>query len=325
MIVVLSTALTACAAPEPVPPPPLEPLEPVSPASALPGLRAVPSKAIRLAQTPKPPSFINSDWSFGRSKASRTLILQSSDLDPKAYANLEEDLNVMYRILSKARGQDDESSFHSRLEDITLKASGSVGVKSLYIEGYGAVFMLGVRFPLVAPQAAQEAPKPKDTTSDEWNRAKDELYSRNTFELNIDRIVGKMSSPPEPYEARKVEDLTVSILESLKNGTHIRNLKGDEFVTVVVFGPDNLIKRTPVVEKEEHEEDGKVKRKVHYEDVMTGRGETTMTIRAKKSDIDDFAKGKLNEDTFRKRAKIVAYLRPSDTPGKATVVSPARQ
>lgn len=306
-------ALTACAAPE---------LAPLPAAPALPEAPVAPTKSIRLVQAPTPPPH-KADWAaFGRPKAARTLIIHSSDLDPKTYANLEEDLSVMSRILSKAGKQDEGSSFHSRLEDITLWASGSVGVKNLYVEGYGAIFMLGVRFPLVAPQTAEEAPKAKDTTSDEWERAKQEIYSRNTFEVNIERLVGKMSAPPEPYEARKVEDLTVSTLESLKNATHIRNLKADEFVTVVVFGPDNVIKRT-AVEKDEPEEYGKVKRKVHYEDVMTGRGETTMTIRAKKSDVDDFAGGRLSADAFRKRAKIVAYLRPSDAPGK--VVSPAKR
>src|SRR5439155_10482156 len=34
---------------------------------------------------------------------------------------------------------------------------------------------------------------------------------------------------------------------------------------------------------------------------------TMMTIRVKKTDVDDFAKGKLNLDDFHKKAKITTY------------------
>jgi hypothetical protein len=228
----------------------------------------------------------------------------------------------MYQILSKTRKRDDGSVFQTRLEDITLRASGLSSVKSMYIENYGAIFMLGVRFPLVAPQPTEEQPKPKDTTSEEWERAKKELNSRGTFELNLDRIVnGAMASEGEEYDSQKVEELTVGILEALKNGTHIRNLKSDEFITVAVLGaPSGAIRS--VVEKDD--DDGNVKRKTRMDKVRSGSGvgESTMTIRAKKSDMDDFAKGKLTLEAFRKKAKTLVYLRPLDASGKMSVFAP---
>jgi hypothetical protein len=227
----------------------------------------------------------------------------------------------MYRILSKARKQD-ESGF--RLESFISGSSGS-SVKSMYLEGYGAVFMLNVRFPLVAPQAAEEQPKPKDATSEEWERAKRELSSRNTFELDLERAWTHAMGPAgEDYDAQKVEDLTVSVLESVKNATHIRNLKADEFVTVAILGAEGAPHRVSV---ENEDNDGKAKRKTRIEAVAP-RGESTMTIRAKKSDIDDFAKGKLNLDAFRKKTKMLVYLRPGDASGKMNVFAaptPARQ
>lgn len=248
------------------------------------------------------------------------MIIQSSDPDPKTYANLEEDLSVMYRILSKTRKQE-EGGF--RLESLISGSSSSV--KSMYIEGYGAVFMLGVRFPLVAPQPSEEEPKPKDTTSEEWEQAKKEIYARNTFEVDLDHMWSKVGSQAEEYDSQKVEELTVGILEGLKNATHIRNLKSDEFITVAVLGAETGVVRA-TVEKDDREEDGKVKRKTRVESVSGGgRGESTMTIRAKKSDIDDFAKGKLNADEFRSKARILVYLRPLDASGNMNVFTPARQ
>jgi hypothetical protein len=278
-------------------------------------VEAAPPHAVRLAQAvPVPPS--KGDMFFSRSRSGRSLIIQSSDPDPKTYANIEEDLSVMYRILSKARKQDD-SGF--RLESFLSGSSGS-SVKSMYIEGYGAVFMLNVRFPLVAPQPAQEQNKPKENTSEEWERAKAELSSRNTFELDLERAWSHAMGPAgEDYDAQKVEDLTVSVLEALKNATHIRNLKADEFVTVAILGAEGTQKRLLVQDENEHA-DGKEKRKTRVE-ASGPRGESTMTIRAKKSDIDDFAKGKVGLDAFRKKAKMLVYLRPGDASGKMNVLS----
>lgn len=306
-------SFAAGAAPETIQPP----KPPVTARSAELSLAPSEPVAVRLAQAPDlPPP--KGDIFFSRSKG-RTLIIQSSDTDPKTYANLEEDLSVMYRILSKARRQDESS----KLESLFSGASSS-SVRSMYIEGYGAIFMMGVRFPLVAPQPSEEPPKLKDATSEEWERAKKELFSRNTFEVDVEHIWHKAIGPQvEEYDARKVEELTAGILESLKNAINIRNLKSDEFVTVAVLGAEANPARA-VVEKEERGEDGKEKRKTRIEHT-SGRGESTMTIRVKKSDIDDFAKGKLNMEAFRKKAKILAYLRPSDASGKMTVLNPMRQ
>jgi hypothetical protein len=312
----LVSALTACAAPET--PRPIEPTA-VEPAPGVPAVAPVPP-------VPPPPAVLlaqaaglageKADIFFSRAKGGRTLILQSSDPDPKTYANLEEDLSVMYRILGKTRKQE-EGGF--RLESFMSGSSSSV--RSMYIEGYGAIFMLGVRFPLVAPQAAQEEAKPKEATSEEWEIAKKEIYSRNSFEVDLDHVWRKMGAPAEEYDAQKVEELTVGILEALKNASHIRNLKADEYVTVAVLGAEAGQMRT-AVEKEGRDEEQK--RKTRIESISGGRGESTMTIRAKKSDIDDFAKGKLNLDAFRKKAKTLVYLRPLDPSAKPTVLAPRK-
>jgi hypothetical protein len=321
---VLSITCAAYAAPEfgafeqrkPAPPP-----APGIP--ALPQIAPVPVAPMQLAQAPAAAPHVpfKGDVFSSRSRGGRTLIIQSSDPDPKTYANLEEDLSVMYRILSKPRKQDDGSF---KLEAF-LGGSSSSTVKSMYIEGYGAMFMLNVRFPLAAPQVSEEQPKPKDPTSEEWERVKRELYSRNSFEIDVDHIYRSALGPQtEEYDAHKVEEFTAEILEALKNATNIRNLKSDEFVTVAVLGAESGTVRT-VVEKDDSDEDGKPKRKTRIESASGGkvRGESTMTIRAKKSDVDDFAKGKLNLDAFRKKTKILVYLRPLDAQGKVSVFTPS--
>ena len=324
-VLAMSLALTACAAPEPGQPPEAVPAAPELPAfHAKPALDIRPGSprvSVQLAQAPVPMP-PKGDVFFRGSKGGRSLIIQSSDPDPKTYANIEEDLNVMYRILSKTRKQDDGGF---GLGSFLSGSSGS-SVKSMYIEGYGAVFMLNVRFPLVAPQPAEEQAKPKENTSEEWERAKRELSSRNTLELDLERAWTHAIGPAgEEYDAQKVEDLTVSVLESLKNATHIRNLKSDEFVTVAILGAESVPHRVSV---ENEDEDGRSKRKTRIETMGAPRGESTMTIRAKKSDIDDFAKNKLNVDAFRKKAKMLVYTRPGDPAARMNVFdapTPARR
>ena len=324
-LLALSLAFTACAGPEPGRPPEAVPAAPELPAfHAKPALDirpGTPRVSVQLAQAPVPVP-PKGDVFFRGSKGGRSLIIQSSDPDPKTYANIEEDLNVMYRILSKTRKQDDGGF---GLGSFLSGSSGS-SVKSMYIEGYGAVFMLSVRFPLVAPQPAEEQAKPKENTSEEWERAKRELSSRNTLELDLERAWTHAIGPAgEEYDAQKVEDLTVSVLESLKNATHIRNLKSDEFVTVAMLGAEGPPQRISV---ENEDEDGKSKRKTRIETMGVPRGESTMTIRAKKSDIDEFAKGKLNLDAFRKKAKMLVYTRPGDPSARMNILAvpaPVRQ
>ncbi len=260
---------------------------------------------------------------LSRSRGARTLIIQTSDADPGTYANLEEDLNVMYRILTRTRKQDEDGF---RLAPF-FSGSGS-SVKSMYVEGYGAIFMLNVRFPLVAPQGPPSEEKAKDAASAEWERARRELYARGPYEIDLEHVWEKIGPAVEEYDAQKVEDLTVSVLESLKNAAHIRNLKSDEFVTVAVLGAESAPHQTATAESEDVQEtNGKVKRRTRIERSSgSGRGETTMTIRVKKSDAEDFAKDKLNLDAFRKKAKMLVYVRPGDPAGKFNVIAePARR
>src|SRR5262245_25012073 len=106
-VLTLTLALTALAAPQPepvaLPEPQAPPAAPAEPAGFAPVAAPAPARFVRGAQVaqvgPKGDLFLS------RGRSGRTLIIQTSEADPKAYANLEEDLNVMYRILTKTRKQ----------------------------------------------------------------------------------------------------------------------------------------------------------------------------------------------------------------------------
>jgi hypothetical protein len=99
-------------------------------------------------------------------------------------------------------------------------------------------------------------------------------------------------------------------MDDLANAKNIRHLKPDDSVTVVVLGSGagGALRRW-----EGHTPAGKRKA------IMSagGNGEeaaasdagsqSTMTLRARKSDIDAFAKGKLSAEEFRKNVSVQVY------------------
>jgi len=123
--------------------------------------------------------------------------------------------------------------------------------------------------------------------------------------------------PAEEFDAGRVEKLKESLLEALRNATHIRALKPDDFITLVVQGAD--IARAEV---KRFRADGNNKadsNRAGYTVVRKGGGggQSVMTIRLKKADADACAQGKLTPDDFRKKAAIQTYLRKSDASSAA--------
>ena len=192
-------------------------------------------------------------------------------------------------------------------------APGSSPIRSLYLEGYGALFLTGVNFPLLPPPDKPEAAKEKTDTDSTWEEAKREIYGRadawgqfgKTFKFTAS------SGQEQEYDEKKVEEMKDGMLEALKNAINIRNLKSDETITVCVFGGANqgprkvraVARRAPDAADDDADTtvvwDGR-------DGGVPARG-TILTIRVKKSDADAFAKGKLNLENFRQKASITAY------------------
>ncbi len=283
----------------------------------------------------------NSVTISGSSRPSRTLLIHSTEMDATTSANAEEDLAIMARILDKAArsNPDDGRRFASGIEVDTGAVFGSSsGSRNIILEGYGALFLLSVRYPLIAPPDKQEETKPKDTSSDDWKRAREEIQGSARADLYGDAWHSSRS-PVEDFDATKVEQLKTSLLEALKNATHIRALKSDDYITVVVQGAD--AGRTEVLREPGKSTRGGSKEKAtggattgsgggmagssysmnanatSYIRRTTGPGQSVMTLRVKKSDADAYAQDKLSDDEFRKKASIQTYFRKPDASNSA--------
>lgn len=269
-----------------------------------------------------PPGAIGSIAYGSTLRGEHALVVRSSEADAKTIAAAEEDLNVMGLILEKALYQSgDEEQREAMGIRLLTAASGSPARRSLEIEGYGAIFLLNVNFPLAGPAEKSDEDK-KEPSNSTWDEAKRELYGQSEGNQDMVRF------SKEEYDPKRVEKLKDSLLEALKNAANIRSLKSDESVTVVVtshtgsgrarlfqkkaaatggfsgsgrlggggsggggFGGGNM----PLWQWQ----DGNIN--------AEGGGESVLTIRTRKSDIDLFAKGKLTLEDFRKKANVLIY------------------
>jgi hypothetical protein len=190
--------------------------------------------------------------------------------------SLHEDLSIMGLMIRKAMetGPDDGAL---KKPEISFRLTSSSSVRTMYLEGFGAVVFVKVGFPLLG-SAASPTPAPEAADS-EWDRAKQDLFAENRKALRLDSGGGR------PYDAGQVEKVKNQILGALKEATNLRSIKPADFVAVTIFGPPAATS-------------GQVGAEL--------RG-TVLTIKVKKSDIDALAANKLDADKFKEKAAITAY------------------
>jgi hypothetical protein len=235
----------------------------------------------------------------GRTGAA-VLVVPSRQMEAQSLAPLVEDLTIMSRIIQKNLGDGyllpETSATDSLIINLTLP-SQNVGPrlffpltrrpKSLYVGGYGALFFLQVDFPLVPPaeQAQQTGAEESDPV---WSEARRMLYEPPHAGLVANATL------TEPYSEEKVALLRSRLIEALRHATNIRTLDPNDLVTIVVRGtaagaphpPLNALTALPG-------------------EVPCGR--TVLTLRARKADIDLYAKGRLEPAQFEQRVQITNY------------------
>ena len=270
--------------------------------------------------------FVNRGRIAGRGRGSRVLVIPTEEAKPEQLAQITQDLRVMSHIFDKKVNSPkytgdvfvDFGDFFSRDKAAT---------QAIYLEGYGLLFLMSVNFPLSGPPKAEEeqgkeAKEPVDT---EWHQAQDELFSGKR------RTTSTKSGQAEVYDSEKLEEFKKDLVKVLKHVANIRNLKENEWIIVTVSGGGQQGSEMFIYEMRKQIPSG-----LSPSDtgggyvgsygfgggagggVAVGGGTmgfggegvsrgTVMTIRAKKSDVDDFAKGKLNFEEFQEKVKILTY------------------
>jgi hypothetical protein len=239
------------------------------------------------------------------------LVIPAQEMTPETYDWIVDDLSIMNRIIEKnTRMMGDVGRIYGAVltgpGDIAtpriLRSSGG-RPRPMFIGGYGAVFSLVVDFPLLPPLETPEPNKVAEKTDPTWAQAQRELLDPQAV-LRLQRG----ASRGRVYRAETVEILRNTLIGLLKHATHIRDLGPEDWLMILVQGP------VPTA-RDGAPESGSAAGAVYgspYEQhqmlllpQMRGEGRTLLTLRAKRADIDQYAKGQLDDTQFQQRVQIV--------------------
>ena len=237
----------------------------------------------------------------------KVLVIPTAEIEPQDLVTMMEDMTVMCRIFDKRLEQSNLVSGRfttgSRIILPTPFSRDSRSTGAMYIQGYGALFLTRVDFLLSPPP---EAPEEKETEEEDvdpvWEQMKQEMYEPE--DVSRRRRTGER--PEERYDAEKVEELKETLIKTLKHAANIRALKPDESVVLTVIGKAGQPAASAT---------GRLLREDYGSRyiISTSRAgtvsfsPTVLTIRAKKSDIDAFAEGKLSFDQFTQKTQLLSY------------------
>jgi len=247
---------------------------------------------------------------YPHSSSGTVLVIPTAEMKIENLAAITEDMTVMSRIFDKKLSQarlTTRGSWSIGFDPFAALGRSSGAIEAIYLEGYGALFLMKVNVLLSAPPEAKEDKETEEEDTDPlWTETIQEMYAplANTRRTR-DR-------PEEKYDAEKVEDLKERLIKTLKHAANIRALKPDESVILTVIGKAGM----PAIDRYRTTTTGQII--VHYkEDNVTKilqspsdlgfSSPTVLTIRAKKSDIDAFAKGQLSFDQFSQKTQLLSY------------------
>ena len=268
-------------------------------------------------------NILGENLSFG-SRAANTgtvLVIPSEQTKTEDLITINEDMGVMSRIFEKNLEQARISTargdiFVSRQDPFSmLMGTGRGGIQSIYLQGFGALFLMKVDFPLTPPPDMQD--EEKETIKAEqgdpvWQQMRREMYEPENVMRNR-----RTDRPEEKYDAEKVENLKTTLIKALKHAANIRSLMPDESVILTIIGKGGSTGTTITSARmlpgenqiivQEQTADGKMITKLMTGNALNDIGLSSpaiLVIRTKKSDIDEFAKGDLDFEKFRQRVQM---------------------
>jgi len=246
------------------------------------------------------------------------VIVSFEPRDAKAAEALEEDLQVMSRLIErKMESSLNETSSTRRVRSLLVTDSSSRAVRSFYFDGFGALFMLRVKFPLTGPaiplQLGSDSAADKD-----WERAWQDMYG----ELDTDHDDDDGDVSTSDFNTNRLVRLKGELLLVLKHASNMQSLKADDVLAITVFGrppPQTSVssksssgrgassKANQAAEDTASEKRSPARSNRTADDFARTPQATILTLRVKKAEVDAFGGGQLTLDQFRQKAAANAY------------------
>ena len=258
---------------------------------------------------------------FGNTNS--VLVIPSTEITTEDIATINEDMNIMSRIFEK-----NLERAHINVGSMFIPSSdpwnfnivfgrGKQTTQSMYLQGYGALFLMKVDFPLSPGKKIEEEKETQQKQKNEedvdpvWMQTKQDMFEPEKSRKE------KSKRPKQEYDADKVENLKTTLVQSLKHAANIRTLKPDEQIILTITGSSTSsgiksmrrIPETGQVIVVDEDNNTKIIQGGKIGDAGLSLP-TILVIRAKKSDIDRFAKGDLDFDQFQQNTQTLtsAYL-----------------
>jgi hypothetical protein len=231
------------------------------------------------------------------------IVIRFSGVDSKAAQEMEEDLAVMGYLVDQAIDEP-----QSALGIDLVFTSGGRSVRGMYIEGVGALYMIKVNFPVLGSEATEEKPEQKPADS-EWEKAKQALRGQGySYEPEV-----YSSRTSVQFDPKQVEALKKVLLTTMKNGANFRHLKPDDYLSFAVFGHPSPVRPKVSTQPRNAANDFSTSKSsrstygVTWSSSSSPTPGTVLTLKARKSDIDAFAKGSTDLDAFSKKVITASY------------------
>jgi hypothetical protein len=265
------------------------------------------------------------------------LVIPSGQIEASELEAIVEDMTVMQRILDKEL----EREFGKDYE--RLSASGPFSFtpgpaipQSIYLDGYGVLFLASVKFPVAAPPPTEQAPEKVEEPGSRWEQTRRELYGGPlTFRTTArgSGVVFAAKPSGRRYDRDEVEKLEQTLLAVLREAANIRNLRPDDSIAIAVFGAGSTrVGAFMVSARNEFGAPGGFDGGFEPSEMVPGRvlvhetgalQQTVLTIHVQKALVDSLAEGELSMQEFRQRATITAFGLPSaGSPGGRPALAP---
>lgn len=240
---------------------------------------------------------------FG-SKCRDVLVIPSSEIRAEKIGEITEDMAVMSRILEKQVRE------HCEHNEAFFYGASWLGqdCQNIFLEGYGALFLMKVDFPLLPvkePEAEEVEKKEVDPT---WEQAKRELHSPGfTTGVVMPQPMPFGGETTQKYDKDKVESFKGDLIKTLKYAANIRALKSEDLVVVVITG-EGRSKSGSVLQNIVVSSSGDntvVSQSLPGQTAFSSAG--VLTVRVKKSDVDAYSKGKLSFEQFSQKVGVLIY------------------
>ena len=267
----------------------------------------------------------------------QVLVVPAAEVKAEDLVEIMEDMQVMSHIL------DERFKETRRVQGVFTDFGDFFGrdnrtTEAIYLQGYGVLFSMEVNFtfsPSPKPQE-QQAEQTTESVDSTWQRARQQMFSSEDS-----RISGGLGSAEE-YNSQMVEELKRDLITTLKHAANIRGVQPDEWIILTVIGGrqsggfgggfmmggmggyGGMMGGGYGVSSGSSSSGSSSMARGMGGGMMGGMGgsmgggmggfggmdvssATVLTIRAKKSDIDAFARGEQDLEQFRQKVQIFTY------------------